>query len=75
MFEGFQVGHDPPLVEQTRHLINSARIGLMKNTAVLLNFSRGGIVEEAAVLHALEAGKLRAYVCDFPNSALLNRKG
>jgi D-3-phosphoglycerate dehydrogenase len=47
----------------------------MKNTAVLLNFSRGGIVEEAAVLHALEAGKLRAYVCDFPNSALLNRKG
>jgi len=64
-----------PLVEQTHHFINSARIGLMKNTAVLLNFSRGGVVEAAAVLDALEEGKLRAYVCDFPDSALLNRKG
>ena len=64
-----------PFVEQTRHFINSARLGLMKTGAVLLNFSRGGIVDESAVLQALEAGKLRAYVCDFPSSALLDRKG
>lgn len=64
-----------PLAEQTRHLINAARLGLMKKTAVVLNFSRGGIVEEAALLDALETGRLRAYVCDFPNSALLNRQG
>ena len=42
---------------------------------MLLNFSRAGIVDESAILAALEAGKLRNYVCDFPSSALLGRKG
>ena len=64
-----------PFNEHTRNLINPSRIDLLKNCAVLLNFSRSGIVDEAAVLSALEAGKLRNYVCDFPTAALLGRKG
>jgi D-3-phosphoglycerate dehydrogenase len=64
-----------PLLEQTRHTINAARIGLMKKGAVLLNFSREGIVDDAAVAEALNAGKLHAYVCDFPSGALLRQKG
>jgi D-3-phosphoglycerate dehydrogenase len=64
-----------PLNDHTRNLINPSRIGLLKGTAVLLNFSRAGIVDEAAVLAALDAGKLRNYVCDFPSAALLGRKG
>lgn len=59
-----------PLVESTRHLINAQRIAQMRDGAILLNFARHGIVEEAAVLAALDAGKLRAYVCDFPSRAL-----
>ena len=64
-----------PFNDHTRNLINPSRIDLLKNRAVLLNFSRSGIVDEVAVLSALEAGKLRNYVCDFPTAALLGRKG
>jgi D-3-phosphoglycerate dehydrogenase len=64
-----------PLNDHTRNLINPSRIDLLKSTAVLLNFSRSGIVDDAAVLAALDAGKLRNYVCDFPTAALLGRKG
>ncbi len=64
-----------PLNEHTRNLINPSRLDLLKEKAVLLNFSRGGIVDEAGVLSAIEAGRLRSYVCDFPSAALLGRKG
>jgi D-3-phosphoglycerate dehydrogenase len=57
-----------PLLEATRNLIDARRIGQMKHRAMLLNFSRDGIVDNAAVLDALNAKKLKAYVCDFPNS-------
>ena len=36
---------------------------------MLLNFARAAIVDDAAVIAALAAGRLRAYVCDFPNNA------
>jgi D-3-phosphoglycerate dehydrogenase len=42
----------------------------MREGAVVLNFARGGIVDEAAVLTALDAGKLGAYICDFPSLAI-----
>ncbi|MBS1214545.1 MAG: NAD-binding D-isomer specific 2-hydroxyacid dehydrogenase protein [Proteobacteria bacterium] len=64
-----------PLNDQTRHIINITRIGLMKRGAVLLNFSRAGIVDDSGVAAALDEGKLRAYVCDFPTASLLGRNG
>ncbi len=57
-----------PLADATRGLINAARIRVMKQGAVLLNFSRAPIVEESAVIAALDAGKLAAYICDFPTN-------
>jgi len=57
-----------PLLDATRNLIDARRIGQMKHRAVLLNFSRDAIVDNAAVLDALNARKLKAYVCDFPGS-------
>ncbi|MBI3526482.1 MAG: 3-phosphoglycerate dehydrogenase [Betaproteobacteria bacterium] len=57
-----------PLLDGTRNLIDAKRIGLMKPKAVLLNFSRDGIVDNNAVVDALNAKKLKAYVCDFPGS-------
>ncbi|HVY06326.1 MAG TPA: 3-phosphoglycerate dehydrogenase family protein [Burkholderiales bacterium] len=59
-----------PLLEATRNLLDGKRIGLMKPGAVLLNFSRDGIVDNQAVLEALNAKKIKAYVCDFPSARL-----
>ncbi|HSJ79853.1 MAG TPA: phosphoglycerate dehydrogenase [Thiobacillus sp.] len=59
-----------PLVDATRNLINAQRIGVMRPDAVLLNFAREGVVDNAAVIEALDAGKLQAYICDFPANAL-----
>ncbi len=59
-----------PLLDATRNLINAERIALMKNSAVLLNFAREGIVDDQAAVAAINAGKLRAYICDFPANAL-----
>jgi D-3-phosphoglycerate dehydrogenase len=59
-----------PLVDATRNLINSQRIGVMRPGAVLLNFAREGVVDNAAVIEALDANKLHAYICDFPANAL-----
>jgi D-3-phosphoglycerate dehydrogenase len=64
-----------PLVERTRHLIGARNLGLLGAGAIVLNFSREGIVEDAAVLAALAAGKLHAYVTDFPAAALIGEPG
>ena len=47
-----------PLVADTRNLINTARLAMMKTDAVLINSARGGIVDEAALAAALRAKKL-----------------
>ena len=61
-----------PLMDATRNLVNAARLKLLKPNGVILNFSRAGIVDDAAVLEALNAGKLSAYICDFPTNELKN---
>jgi glycerate dehydrogenase len=47
-----------PLTEETRHLVNSERLALMKPTAFLLNTSRGPLIDEVALAEALNAGRL-----------------
>lgn len=47
-----------PLTPDTRHLINSERLALMKPTAFLINTSRGPLVEEAVLADALNSGRL-----------------
>ncbi len=56
-----------PLVPATRHLIDARRLAAMKPGALLLNFARDAVVDEEAVAQALRAGKLKAYLCDFPS--------
>jgi D-3-phosphoglycerate dehydrogenase len=60
-----------PLVDSTRQLINAARLRLMPPRSVVVNFARGEIADETALLQALDAGKLAAYVCDFPSRRLI----
>ncbi len=59
-----------PLVDATRHLVNTDNVGTMRSGAVLLNFSREGVVDNAAVLSSLERKHLGWYVCDFPHASL-----
>jgi D-3-phosphoglycerate dehydrogenase len=59
-----------PYLEATRNLLSAERLALMREGAVVLNFARDGIVDETAVLEALDAGRLYAYVTDFPNTVL-----
>jgi D-3-phosphoglycerate dehydrogenase len=59
-----------PLLEATRHLVNAARLRLLRSPGVVLNFSRATIVDAAAVLESLNAGTLGAYICDFPTAML-----
>jgi D-3-phosphoglycerate dehydrogenase len=42
-----------PLTEQTRGIVGSAEISLMKPDALLINTSRGGVVNEPALIEAL----------------------
>lgn len=60
-----------PFMDNTKELINEKRFSIMKDGVCLLNFSRDQIVSEADVVQALETGKVRKYVTDFPSEKML----
>ncbi len=53
-----------PLLDSTRHMINSEKIDIMKNTAKIINTSRGGVVDEDALYDALKNGRLGGAALD-----------
>jgi len=55
-----------PLVEGTKNLLNAKRIALLPKDAVVINLSRDGIIDEDALIKALDSGKIKYYVTDFP---------
>ena len=64
-----------PLLDSTRGMIGEEAIRLMKPNAVILNFARDLLVDEDAVLTALEEGRIRKYVSDFPNVKTVGKQG
>ncbi len=48
------------LTAETRHLIGTAELRMMKPTAILVNAARGPIVDERALTVALRAGRIQA---------------
>ncbi len=60
-----------PLNQETKNMLNSATIGLMKDGVKIINLSRGDLVDNSAIIHAVKTGKVSCYVTDFPNGELL----
>jgi D-3-phosphoglycerate dehydrogenase len=59
-----------PLNDATRGMIDAQRLQLMRQGASLLNFARDPLVDSGAVAAALDAKRLKWYICDFPAAQL-----
>lgn len=55
-------------MDATKGLIGKDAIAKMKDGVVILNFARGGLVDTEAIKEALASGKVKKYVCDFPDA-------
>lgn len=63
-----------PQTPETRGMINTDAIHMMKGGVRIVNLARGGLVNDDDMLEALESGKVAAYVTDFPNNKILQGK-
>ena len=53
-----------PLLDSTKHLINSEKLETMKSSARIINTSRGGVIDEEALYNALNDGKIAGAALD-----------
>jgi len=53
-----------PLLDSTRHLMNTERFSMMKKSAYLINTSRGPVIDEPALVAALQSGTIRGAALD-----------
>ncbi len=53
-----------PLLDSTRHLINTERLASMKNSAYLVNSSRGPVIDEKALVEALKNKVIKGAALD-----------
>ena len=63
-----------PQTPETRGMINTDAINMMKGHVRILNLARGGLVNDDDMLAALETGRVAAYVTDFPNNKIFQGK-
>lgn len=63
-----------PLMDATKKMINADTLALMKEGVIVLNFARDLLVDDEAMAEALESGKVRRYVTDFPNPKSVKMK-
>ena len=64
-----------PALESTKGMINAEAIAMMKTGVIVVNAARDALVVEKDMLAALESGKVRKYVSDFPNAVTAGAKG
>ncbi len=64
-----------PLLDDTKEMINKESIAMMKDGVVILNFARDLLVCDDDMEKALQSGKVKKYVTDFPNAKTANMKG
>ena len=76
-------GYDPyvsitihvPATPATKGMISKEAVKKMKKGVILINMARDALVDEEAVIKAIDAGKVRRYVSDFPNTTVAGRRG
>ena len=64
-----------PALDSTKGMIDAEALSLMKTGVVLINAARDLLVREDDLLAALDSGKVRRYVTDFPNATVAGQKG
>lgn len=64
-----------PAMESTKHYINSKAIDMMKRDVIVLNMARDVLVDEEAMMKAIDEGRIRKYVSDFPNTVVSGHAG
>lgn len=64
-----------PSTRETKGMINSQSIQMMKHGVRLLNFARGDLVVNEDLLEGLEEKQIRCYYTDFPCDELLGHPG
>ena len=64
-----------PALDSTKGMINAEAISMMKTGVIVVNAARDALVNEKDMLAALESGKVRRYVSDFPNATTAGQKG
>ena len=64
-----------PALPETKGMINADAIAMMKRGVIIINAARDALVNEKDLLAAIESGKVRKYVSDFPNSTTAGQKG
>ncbi|MCI8565361.1 MAG: phosphoglycerate dehydrogenase [Lachnospiraceae bacterium] len=60
-----------PLLSDTWGFFNMYSIEKMKDGVVILNFARDELTHNSAMHQALASGKVKRYICDFPNEETL----
>ena len=53
-----------PMTPETKHLVNAARIEIMKPGVRIINCARGGLIDEAALLEGIKSGKVAGAALD-----------
>ena len=53
-----------PLTEETKNIINSGSLKMVKKGAILINAGRGGLIEDNDLLKALDSGKISRCTLD-----------
>jgi D-3-phosphoglycerate dehydrogenase len=53
-----------PLTPETRHMVSTSTLDLMRPASFLINVARGPLVDEAALVQALESGRVAAAALD-----------
>ena len=64
-----------PLVDSTKGMVNQSVLDQMKDGVVILNFARDVLVNEDDMAKALQSGKVKKYVTDFPNPKSVHMEG
>jgi D-3-phosphoglycerate dehydrogenase len=64
-----------PALDSTKGMINAEALAMMKRGVIIVNAARDALVNEKDMLAAIESGKVRKYVSDFPTPGTAGQKG